>query len=257
MRIATFNANSIRMRLGVILRWLEANRPDVFCVQETKVIDEQFPLRDIEAAGYHAIFRGEKSYNGVALLSLQAPRETWFGLDDGGQADATRLVAARVGPVWVVNTYVPQGREIDHPMYRYKIEWLRRLRACFERHFKPSARLVWVGDLNVAPGEADIYNAAEQTDHVCYHADVRKAFAEVMDWGFVDVFRKHHPEPGQYTFFDFRTPNAVKRGMGWRVDHILATRPLAATSRDCRIDLQPRLGEKPSDHTMLLADFDL
>jgi len=257
MIIATFNANSIRSRLDIVLCWLHEHKPDVLAIQETKVEDKDFPALAFTEAGYTVVFRGEKSYNGVAIISRQKPTDVRFGLDDGGQADETRLACAKVGAVHVVNTYVPQGREIDHPMYAYKLDWFKRLKAYFDRHFSPKSKVVWVGDLNVAPDAIDIHNASEQEDHVCYHIAVRKAFANAMSWGFVDVFRKHHPEPGQYTFFDFRTVNAVKRNMGWRVDHILATPPLARTSTDAYIDLAPRQAARPSDHTFLVAEFDV
>ncbi|MDD4873333.1 MAG: exodeoxyribonuclease III [Kiritimatiellae bacterium] len=256
MKIATFNANSIRSRLEIILGWLKECKPDVLCIQETKVEDKDFPSLAFVEAGYNVIFRGEKSYNGVALISRQKPADVRFGFDDGGQADETRLLCAKVGNVNVVNTYVPQGREIDHPMYQYKLKWFKRLKAYFNCHFTPKDRLVWVGDLNVAPEAMDIHNAAEQEDHVCFHVDVRKAYADTLAWGFVDVFRKYHPEPDQYTFFDYRTINAVERKMGWRVDHILATSVLAAKSRDSYIDVKPRMLEKPSDHTFLVAEFE-
>jgi exodeoxyribonuclease-3 len=179
------------------------------------------------------------------------------GLDDGGPPDEARLISATVGPLRVVNTYVPQGRELDHEMYAYKLTWFARLKGYFARHFTPRQRLVWVGDLNVAPAPMDVHNPEDQTNHVCYHEAVRQAFAETVSWGFVDVFRKHHPEPGQFTFFDYRMPRSVDQGLGWRVDHILATPPLAAKSSDCFIDLAPRRAEKPSDHTFLAVDFDL
>jgi len=258
MKIATFNANSIRSRVEVILSWLNKNRPDILCLQETKVLDKDFPALAIAEAGYSVVFSGEKSYNGVALISRTKPSTVRFGLDDGGQPDETRLLYAKVGPVHVVNTYVPQGREIDHPMYQYKLEWFKRLKAYFDRHFTTKMNLVWLGDLNVAPEAMDIHNAEKQENHVCYHVDVRKAFADTMDWGFVDVFRKHHPaEPDQYTYFDYRTRNAVQKGMGWRVDHILATRVLVKKSVNSYIDLKPRTEVKPSDHTFLVAEFDV
>lgn len=257
MRIATFNANSIRSRLEIVLDWLKTSQPDVLAIQETKVEDKDFPALAFHEAGYQVVFSGQKSYNGVALVSRLPATDPLFGLDDGGPRDDSRLLAAKVGPVWVVNTYVPQGREIDNPMYPYKLEWLGRLKAFFGRRFTPRQKVVWLGDMNVAPEAMDIHNAAEQENHVCYHVDVRRAFADTVSWGFTDVFRKHHPEPGQYTFFDYRTINAVKRGMGWRVDHILATSALAATSKDSFIDLAPRMKEKPSDHTFLVADFEV
>ena len=257
MKLATFNANSIRSRLDVVVGWLKKTNADVLCIQETKVTDDLFPAAAFREIGYSAVFRGQKSYNGVCLVSKAPATEVSFGLNDGGQPDETRLVSAKIGPVRIVNTYVPQGREIDHEMYGYKLEWFRRLKKYFERSFKPTQKVAWVGDMNVAPAEMDVPNASEQVNNVCYHEDVRKAFAETKGWGFTDVFRKHHPEAGQYTFFDYRTIGAVERGMGWRVDHILATASLAARSTDSYVDLGPRLAAKPSDHTFLVAEFDL
>ena len=257
MKLATFNANSVRARLDTVTGWLRRHEPDVLCIQETKVQDADFPCTAFNDAGYHVVYRGEKSYNGVALASRTKPKLVRFGFDDGGPADETRLLYAKVGPIHVVNTYVPQGRELDHEMYRYKLEWFARLKAYFEKNFSPRSRLVWVGDLNVAPQRMDIHNADQQKNHVCYHVDVREAFADTLSWGFVDVFRKHHPEPGQFTFFDYRTPNAAKRKMGWRIDHIEATRSLANRSTDSYVDLAPRLQSRPSDHTFLVAEFDV
>lgn len=255
MKIATFNVNSIRARITAVNSWLAANKPDVLCLQETKVVDQDFPIAAIAATGYHAVFRGEKSYNGVAILSKARLTDLRFGLDDGQPPDETRLIAARFGAIQIVNTYIPQGRAIEHTMYQYKIQWFKRLRQWFDRHFTPRTLLVWVGDLNVAPEAKDIHNADKQINHVCYHQDVRSAFEHTKAWGFEDIFRKHHPEGGQYTFFDYRTTNAVKHNMGWRVDHILATHKLAAKSRDSYIDLTPRLQPQSSDHTVLVAEF--
>ncbi len=256
MRIATFNANSIRARLEIVTTWLETQRPDILCLQETKVTDDAFPAEAFQAIGYHTAFRGEKSYNGVAILSREVPDAIRFGLDDGGPADAARLACARFGDLHVVNTYVPQGRELDHDMFRYKLDWLRRLRAWFDRDFTPADQILWTGDMNVAVEAIDIHNAPMQANHVCYHESVRRVFAETVDWGFTDIFRKHHPgEPDQYTFFDYHTPNAAQRKMGWRIDHMLATAPLAGRSRDAFIDLEPRLKPRPSDHTFLVAEF--
>jgi len=255
MKIATFNVNSIRSRLPIVIDWLDKNKPDVFCMQETKAQDHEFPAAAFTEAGYQVAFRGEKAYNGVAVASLAKPSEIQFGFDDGLAPDESRLILAKFGNVHVLNTYVPQGREIEHAMYKYKLAWFGRLHRMFGKKFKPTEKIVWVGDLNVAPDAIDIYNAAEQEDHVCYHIDVRKAFLKTRAWGFVDVFRKYHPEAGQYSYFDYRTPNSVQRKMGWRVDHILATAPLADKSRDCYIDLKPRLAPKASDHTVMVAEF--
>ena len=257
MKIATFNANSIRSRLELILEWLRKNSPDILCIQETKTPDENFPALAFRELAYEAAYRGEKGYNGVAIISKTKPTAIRFGFDDGGPADETRFAHARFGSLHIVNTYVPQGRDIEHPMYRYKLEWFDRLRRYFTRQCTPRQRVVWLGDLNVAPSAIDIHNAEEQENHVCYHIACRKAFEAVVAWGFVDVFRLHHPEPGWYSFFDYRTRNAVERNMGWRVDHILATKPLAAKCRDAYIDVEARRHPKASDHTFVVAEFEL
>jgi exodeoxyribonuclease-3 len=255
MLMATFNANSIRSRLELLLRWMERWSPDIVCVQETKTPDDRFPVAEISAAGWHALYRGEKSYNGVAILSRKAADRHGFGFRDGGPPDETRLAWAVFGDLTVVNTYVPQGRDITHPMYRYKIEWFARLRRWFDAAFRPNDLLLWGGDLNVAREPRDLYDPEGHQNHVCYHADVRRAFESCLAWGFVDLFRRRHPEPGHYTFYDYRAPNAVERGMGWRVDYLLASPALAALEEDCFIDLEPRRAPKSSDHTFLAARF--
>ncbi|MFH1084996.1 MAG: exodeoxyribonuclease III, partial [Chloroflexota bacterium] len=224
LRVATFNANSIRSRLDQILAWLGAQTPDVLCIQETKVQDPDFPAQAIQATGYHVVFRGQKAHAGVALIAREPPQEVCYGLDDGGEPDEPRLIQATVRGIPIVNTYVPQGREVESPHFAYKLAWFARLRAYFERHYAPDAPLIWVGDLNVAPEEIDIHDPKGNRNHVDFHPDARAALREAMAWGFVDVFRRHHlDEPGQYSYYDYRVPNAVERGVGWRVDHVLAT----------------------------------
>jgi exodeoxyribonuclease-3 len=257
MMVATFNVNSIRSRMGILLDWLAANRPDVLCIQETKVVDADFPADPIREAGYSVVYRGEKSYNGVAILSRSGAQDVQFGFDDGGPADETRLVRARIGSVHVVNTYVPQGRNIEHAMYQYKLQWFDRLFRYFERHYRQGQKVVWVGDFNIAPEARDIHNAERQAQHVCYHVAAREAFARAVAWGFEDVVRRHCPEPGLYSFFDYRQKDALARNLGWRVDHIMATKPLAAKSVGAAIDLGPRRADKPSDHTVVSARFDV
>ncbi len=256
--IATFNVNSIRSRLPIVISWLERHRPDVLCMQETKVADEVFPAKEFEKVGYHVVFRGDKGKNGVAIASPEEPEDVAFGLDDGGPPDEDRLIRGVFSGIPVVNTYVPQGQKPESPMFPYKLGWFQRLRRLFQRHYSPTEPLLWCGDLNVAPEEIDVHNPKRLLGHVCFRPEVWEAFQEVKAWGFVDIFRKHHPgEGGQYTFFDYRVPRAVDRGLGWRVDHILATPPLAEKSQDCWIDLEPRLATKPSDHTPLVARFSI
>lgn len=256
MKIATFNANSIRSRMPIILQWLEDHQPDVLGIQETKVQDSEFPKASFEAAGYRVVFRGEKSYNGVALICKNEPQDVRFGFGDGGPADETRMVRAVVDGIAVVNTYVPQGRAIDNIMYQYKLNWYSRLRKLFESEYSPSQAIAWIGDINIAVEPIDVSSPETRGSDPCYHIDARNAFLETCRFGFEDVFRKHHSEERLYSFFDYRVPNAVQRNIGWRIDYILATAPLAAKSIHCTIDLAPRLKEKPSDHTFMRAEFD-
>jgi len=256
VKIATFNVNSIRAHMHEVLPWLGQHKPDVLCLQETKVRDEEFPVEPITNAGYHVAYRGEKAYNGVAIISRLEPKNVRFGMDDRGPSAETRLIQATIGGVTVVNTYVPQGQEVGSPMYAFKLEWLKRLRGYFSRHFSPDDAVIWAGDMNVAQEPIDVYNPGERENHVCYHIDARKGLAKCREWGFTDVLRIHHPEPGLYTFFDYRMRDTVKRNIGWRVDCIFATEPLTRKSRDAYIDLKPRLGRNVSDHTFLVAEFD-
>ena len=255
MKIATFNANSIRSRLPILLPWLAEHQPDILGIQETKVQDTDFPIAAIEAAGYHVVFKGEKSYNGVALICKSEPQNVRFGFDDGGPSDETRLVRAVVDGVAVVNTYVPQGRAIDHVMYRYKLGWYARLRKLFEKEYSADQPLAWIGDINIAVEPIDVTNPEGKKKDPCFHVDAHHAFLETCAFGFEDVFRKHHPDEALYSFFDYRVKDAVKRNIGWRIDYVLATPPLASKSVDCFIDVEPRLKEKPSDHTFMMAEF--
>lgn len=255
MRIATFNCNSIRSRLDVTLEWIREHKPDFFALQETKVVDELFPLEPLQDLGYQISFRGMKAYNGVALLSRRPPDETHFGFSDDGPPDDARLLYARFGKLHIVNSYVPQGREIDHPMFEYKVEWFGRLRRWMERRFTPRDEVLWTGDLNVAAAPIDVNNPERREKHVCYHPAARSAFADCRAWGFEDVFRKFHPEGGHYTFFDYRTKYRPGQKEGWRIDYLLATPPLAKRAQDCWIDPTPRSATRPSDHVPVIADF--
>ena len=255
MRIATFNVNSLRRRLPIVLAWLEAQRPDVLCLQETKVQDAEFPALELAASGYHLTFRGMKGYNGVAVLSRRAPEAVFYGFDDGGDPDEARLLRVVIDGVPIVNTYVPQGYEIDSPKYAYKLAWFARLRAYFERHLTPGKPAIWCGDMNVAPRPIDVHSPEKHLKHVCYHEDARKAYEETVAWGFVDVFTMLYPDRRQYTFWDYRQPSSLDANKGWRIDHILATPPLAKQCVTVEVDLEPRRAKEPSDHTFLWADF--
>lgn len=255
MKIATYNVNSIRSRLHIVLPWLQKNRPDYLCLQETKVADDKFPQAEFADLGYAVTFKGHKQYSGVAIISRQKPQKVIFGMENE-ISDAERIIAATFDDLTIINTYVPQGQDKDSSQYAYKLAWFGRLRKYLMKHFQPQSPLVWCGDLNVAPEQIDVHDPQRILGHVCFNPEVWQAYEDVKSWGFVDVFRQHHPdESGHYTFFDYRVRDAVSRKLGWRVDHILATESLAASSKNCRIDLSSRLGEKPSDHVILVADF--
>lgn len=257
-KVATFNVNSVKSRIPILQRWLFKNPVDVLCLQETKVQDPDFPVGAFEEMGYHVVFSGQKAYNGVAIASLEPPEDVVFGFGDGLEPDdRSRLARVRFGNLHIINSYVPQGKSIDHPDYAYKMRFFERILNLLERNYKDSDLLLWTGDLNVAPTEIDVTHPENKRDHVCFHIDVRKALEEVMSWGLVDVFRKHHPDAVDFTFFDYRVKGALERNIGWRIDHLLATKPLADRSIDAYIDKEPRAWERPSDHTVLVGIFDL
>jgi exodeoxyribonuclease-3 len=254
--IATYNVNSVRSRLHIIIPWLNKYRPDVLCMQETKIDDTLFPASEFEGVGYRVFFKGGKQYNGVAVASLEEPEAVSFGLDDGGPPDRDRLFRGVFSGIPVINTYVPQGRDRASPHFTYKLEWFGRLRRLLETSYSPAKPLIWCGDLNVAPESIDVHNPKSLLGHVCFTPEVWEAFAAVKSWGLIDTFRNLHPdEPGHYTFFDYRVPKSVERGLGWRVDHILATAPLAEKCIRSTIDMSARTTQKPSDHTILVAEF--
>lgn len=255
--LATWNVNSVRSRLGTVIPWLEHHRPDVLCLQEIKVETGKFPSEPFERAGYQVAVFGQKSYNGVAIASRVPMKEVRRGLADGERDEPARLIRAKVHGVNIVNTYVPQGREPDSDKFRYKLKWLARLRKFFEKDYTPRRKVLWCGDINVAPADIDIHNPKGLLGHVGFCPEVWKALGDVTAWGFTDVFRKHRPEPGWYSYYDYRARDPVKNKTGWRVDHIYCTKSLAARSVDSWIDINPRIGEKPSDHCPVLAEFEL
>jgi len=252
MKVASFNVNSIRVRLPIILAWLQKNQPDVLSVQETKVQDDDFPQEAFREIGYRCTFRGQKSYNGVAIISNREIERVEFGLLDEPK-DEPRIVTATIQGITLVNTYVPQGYLATSDRFQYKLDWFARLLDCFRTRFKPDDPILWMGDLNVAPLPIDVYDPTALEGHVCYHPAVRRALAQVVEWGFTDLLRKHRPEPGQYTFWDYRFASFFEKNRGWRIDHILGTAPLADRCTACYIDKEPRAAERPSDHTPIVA----
>jgi exodeoxyribonuclease-3 len=254
MKLATWNVNSIRAREERLLRWLGANQPDVLCLQELKVTDDAFPLLPIRSLGYHAAVHGQKTYNGVAVLSRSEPKDVERGFGDGGDDAQARLVTARVGNVHVVNAYVPNGSEVGSDKWAYKMEWLKRLRAWLDRRFAKSDLVALCGDFNVAPEARDVHDPAEWEPSVLFHPEARAALENVRAWGLVDAFRLHHQAPGFYTWWDYRML-AFPKGRGLRIDHVLLSEPLAAKCASARIDRDERKGAQPSDHAPVVVEL--
>jgi exodeoxyribonuclease III len=254
MKIATWNVNSIRRRLPLILEWLVAHQPDVICLQETKVQDSDFPVEAFRDAGYHSSYRGMKGYNGVATLTRREPASVLYGLHRGPDNEDVRIVQTVVDGIPVINTYVPQGYRVDSAKYAMKLEWFSRIRDYFHEQLQPEKPELWVGDMNVAPEPIDVYHPDRRVNDVDFHIDARNAYKHAAAWGFTDVFRMLHPERVQYTYWDYFR-NAFENNWGCRIDHILATAPLAAACRQVEIDMAPRKAPGASDHTVVWAEF--
>jgi len=255
MKIATWNINSVRRRLSLVTDWLAAARPDVLCLQETKVQDSDFPVDTFRDAGYHAVYRGMKGYNGVATLSLREPESVFHGLCPGPDSEDVRIVETVISGITIVNTYVPQGHKVGTDRYVAKLEWFHRVRRFFNERLDPAKPAVWLGDLNVAPEPIDVYHPDRRVNDPDFHIDAREAYKFAVSWGFHDVFRRLHPDRVQYTYWDYFR-NAFGHNWGWRIDHILATEPLAATCRACEVDLDTRRATGASDHAALWAEFE-
>lgn len=260
--IGTFNVNSVKSRLPILEYFLGGvDAPDILCLQETKCTNDNFPVEAFERLGYNAVYRGMRSYNGVAVVSRIAPDEWSFGLGDGEaegslvESEEARVVYARFGSLHILNTYVPQGKEIDLPDYRYKLRFLRRVKNFLKRGFSPADRVIWLGDLNVAPTDIDVTNPQNKRNHVCFHQDAKDALEDVKSWGLSDIFRRHRPEAGEFSFWDYRVPKALERNIGWRIDHILGTKQMQEESADSWVVRDLRAMERPSDHTVVMASF--
>jgi exodeoxyribonuclease-3 len=255
--VATYNVNSVRVRLPILREWLALVQPDALVLQETKVEDAKFPLADIQDMGYNAVFHGQQKYNGVAILSRKAVTDVATGLCHPDWPEDCRVQRAVVGDVLLINTYVPNGTAVGSDKFEYKLRWLDRFSEFVRDLAKPEDKVLWLGDINIAPCPEDVYDPVRFDGSVGYHPLEREALARAKEWGWVDCFRRFRPEGGQYTFWDFVIPNGFKRNLGWRIDHIYASPGLAEHCADCWIDRGPRSLERPSDHTPVVADFEL
>jgi exodeoxyribonuclease-3 len=257
VRIATWNVNSLRARLSRVEEWLAAAVPDVVCLQETKVAGDAFPSMAFAAAGYEVVHHSEGRWNGVAIASRVGIEDVIDGFADGAEPDAeARLLTATCGGVRVLTVYVPNGREVGHEQYAYKLDWFARLRNHLDAVADPAGLVVVTGDFNVAPEDRDVWDPAACNG--CTHVSLpeRAALAALLDWGLVDTFRARHEEDRLYTWWDYQA-GAFHKHLGMRIDLLLASGPLAERLRWVLVDRNARKGTKPSDHAPLFADFDL
>jgi len=240
------------MRIPRLVNWLERRQPDVVCLQETKVVNEDFPIEPLKDAGYHCLVHGQKSYNGVAILSREPASEPAQNLpDDTPDADC-RFLAATVGGIRILNIYAPNGKEVGSDKYVYKQDWYRRLRKFLDDSLDPQSPVLLCGDFNVAPEDRDVWDPEKWRGQVLFSEPEKEALRSIMEWGFTDALRLHYSDGGLYTWWDYRF-GAFHRGWGLRIDHFLLTEPLARRCTDVEIERDERKGPKPSDHAPVIA----
>ena len=252
MKLATWNVNSLRVRLPHLLEWLAQTKPDVVCLQETKLEDANFPVADIEGAGYRCLYVGQKTYNGVAILSRTPATDPTLGIP-GFADEQKRVVAATVDGVRVVCVYVPNGESVDSPKYDYKLAWLDALRIWLESEIARYPLLAVLGDFNVAPEERDVHDARLWEGKVLFSEPERAALRRLFDLGLIDSFRLFEQPEKSFSWWDYRM-NQFKRNMGLRIDHILLSAPLAQNAKASVIDKQVRAQERPSDHAPVITE---
>ncbi|RKY25153.1 MAG: exodeoxyribonuclease III [Planctomycetota bacterium] len=258
MKIATWNINSVRSRLDRLIAWLGEHKPDVLCLQELKCQEHQFPFEDIARAGYHAVMIGQKSYNGVAILSRAEPGDIKPATDLAAPLDSddqARLISASVDGVRIICVYVPNGSDMTSDGYSYKLAWLDALGDMLRQEYSPEESLVICGDTNIIARDCDAANPQPWRATGMGCQAVRNKFDELCRWGLVDVFGQKHPEGGLFSWWDYRQLGFAKN-RGLRIDHILTTRTLAKKCTDAYIDRDQRKGHKPSDHAPVIAIFE-
>ena len=254
-RLATWNVNSLKVRLPHLLDWLAQNRPEAMCLQETKTVDENFPAAALRAAGYRAVYSGQKTYNGVAILSRADATEVSIGIADFPD-ELKRVIAATVGGVRVVSVYCPNGQAVGSEKYAYKLKWFAALKEYLSRELHQHPRLAVAGDFNVAPEDRDVHDPKRWESEIHVSEPERAAFRKLLQLGLADAFRLFPQPEKEFSWWDYRL-NAFQRGWGLRIDEILLSPELAARCAACIIDKRPRSLERPSDHAPVIADLRL
>jgi exodeoxyribonuclease-3 len=253
MKIATWNVNSLKVRLPQVLDWLAVHQPDVLCLQETKLVDVNFPAAEISAVGYQTVFIGQKTYNGVAILSKTPASDALVAIPLFVD-EQKRVLAATIAGVRVINLYIPNGQSVDSDKYQYKLDWLKALTVWLADELAHHPRLVVLGDFNIAPDERDVYDPNAWEGQVLFSLPEREAFQRLVDLGLADSFRLFEQPEKSYSWWDYRM-NAFRRNMGLRIDHILLSPALTETCKSCMIDKEARRAERPSDHAPVMVEF--
>jgi exodeoxyribonuclease III len=256
MIIASWNVNSLTVRLEHLKNWLKTCSPDVVCLQETKLVDEKFPHDAFLQLGYRSVCFGQKTYNGVAILSRLPMLDVVKGFAGDGPDDAKRFIGANIDGIAILNTYVPNGQAVGSEKYNYKLDWIANLQKHIEQNHQHFEKVLWCGDFNIAPQDIDVYDAQEYGEQIMCSTPERQSLEKIGKWGFRDAFRLYTKDGGHFSWWDYRM-GAFRRNLGFRIDHIWITQALADQCSRAWIDIEPRRLERPSDHVPVLAEFKL
>ncbi|MGK7887474.1 MAG: exodeoxyribonuclease III [Crocosphaera sp.] len=262
MKIATWNVNSIRTRQPHVINWLNENSIDVLCLQETKVIDKDFPREPFEELGYNVYIYGQKAYNGVAIFSRQPMTDIITGFTDVVGEEITqnfdeqkRIISGVIDDIRIINVYVPNGASVGSEKYEYKLHWFEVLKAYLENLLKKESRELCIcGDFNIALEDKDIYNSKGKEKHIMSSPVERETLQNILAIGLKDAFRKFTTEEGHFSWWDYRS-GGFQRNRGWRIDHLYLTDKLYKKAINCTIDVEPRKQERPSDHTPVILEI--
>jgi exodeoxyribonuclease III len=253
MKLATWNVNSLKVRLPHVIDWLGAHQPDVLCLQETKTEDHKFPVAELEAAGYHITYAGQKTYNGVALLSKIPAQNIIVGIP-GYDDEQKRVLSATFNDVRVICAYIPNGQAVDSEKYQYKLTWLTALNAWLKSELAQHKHLALLGDYNIAPEDRDVHDPQAWVGQVLVSEPERDKFREMLAMGLKDSFRLFEQPEKSFSWWDYRMMG-FRRNFGLRIDHILLSEALAQSCKSCIIDKEPRKLERPSDHAPVMAEI--
>ncbi len=252
--VASWNVNSLKVRLPQLIEWLAHHRPDAVALQETKLTDEGFPTLELAAAGYQAVFAGQKTYNGVALLAREPIEACVYGLPDFAD-EQKRVIAGTINGIRVIDLYVPNGQAVGSEKYEYKLNWLSALHRWLSEEIKVHPNMVVLGDFNIAPADQDVHDPWEWEGRVLFSEPEKAAFEKLIEVGLVDSFRRFEQAPKTFSWWDYRM-NSFKRNRGLRIDHILVSPALVPRLSASTVDVAPRMLERPSDHAPVLATLD-